>query len=160
MNKKNTLIFTATTLIVAGYFLYKKYHKKSIKTYDKNFKLYINNSWDIENHNNNSNLELVNKEKNIYLIIYSEKKDDDISLEEYNNHTILSINNNIIKQNKTKLGQNNAIINIFPDDNINYFLYTIETNKYFHKCITASFNTSSINIDYTNSILSTLKEIQ
>ncbi|MBW5397542.1 hypothetical protein E6A48_07355, partial [Brachyspira pilosicoli] len=89
---------------------------------------------------------------------------NNITLEEYNKNTVNGIreNNIILGTKKSIICKKNVYITEFysnyKDVDVNYSIYVIETNNYYHQFMIASMSSKNY-YNKIKSILSTLKEI-
>lgn len=181
MGKKFSLIIIGSTIITVSsaliFFKRKNYRGVfHIKSYDGMFDIAFSNDWKLSKEKNelneNSNLEAINTRNGICFIMFSKNKSDlnNISLEEYNDTVLHSINSeNIISSKKKKI--NNKYMYITEFDSyyesmlVHYLLYTLETENHYHQVMTALINNNrvknNIKIKYNqiNNILSTIREL-
>ncbi|WP_295160421.1 hypothetical protein [uncultured Brachyspira sp.] len=147
-----------------------KDNKFHIKSYDGKFSMLFSKDWKLSENKNelneNSNLEAINNKKGVCIIMFSKSKNElgNITLEEYNNIILSSIEGeNIISLKNIKFNnkeiysaQFNSYYKNMP---VNYILYALETENYYHQFMAALIGGSKKN-KYLNNILSTIKELQ
>lgn len=180
MSKKLPIIIFSTAVITvsAALIVLKRKNNKGefhIKSYDGKFDITFTNEWKLSKEKNelneNSNLEAINNRNGICFIMFSRTKDElnNITLDEYNNNILNSINGeNIISHNKIRVNDKEIYVTEFDSyyENmlVHYLLYTLETENYYHQVMAALID-NNIKNDYKkqckniNSILSTIKEL-
>ena len=176
MKKKLAFLIVATATI--GTIIAVKKRNKTlfhIKSYDGRFYMSFSKHWKLSNKKNelneNSNLEAINSKNGICLIMFSKSKEElnNISLNEYNDDILHSIEENILNTNKIKINNRELYIiefnSYYNNTLIHYILYTLSTENYYHQVMVAFINNKFHNIKNNkyfkeiNNILSTLKEI-